>query len=218
MLTAEDVQRQVTVGPVVAVKETPLLIAMQRIVRGVQIQPHFFRCLGVGVQEKIHQHPVQGIRIRRNPVVTIPGRGFRPAQLQAVQRARTRQRIPSIPLPGSLRTGQVGFARPECQQAIRAQCIVIVEVFVAQGYTAHPLSDPFQHRVLDLVGIAIIAEAARNSPHQTQPAIHLAQQEGATVGGAPTRVETTYDLTPTEGVKCEWRGCTLYTYGTSLSV
>ena len=74
---------------------------------------------------------------------------------------------------------------------------------------AHPLGDQFQHRVLDPVGIAIIGEAARNSPHQTQPAIYLAQQEGPTVGGAPTRVETTYDLTLTEGVKCEWRGCTL---------
>ena len=49
-------------------------------------------------------------------------------------------------------------------------------------------------------------------------ASHLAQQEGATVGGEPTRVETTYDSTPTEGVKCEGRGGTLCTYGTSLSV
>ena len=49
-------------------------------------------------------------------------------------------------------------------------------------------------------------------------ASHLAQQEGPTVGGEPTRVETTYDLTPTEGVKCEGRGGTLCTYGTSLSV
>ena len=37
-------------------------------------------------------------------------------------------------------------------------------------------------------------------------ASHLAQQEGVTVGGEPARVETTYDLTPTEGVKCEGRG------------
>ncbi len=106
----------------------------------------------------------------------------------------------------------------ECQQAIRAQRIVIVEVFVAQGYPAHPLGDQFQHRVLDLVGIAIIGEAARNSPHQIQTVIHLAQQDGATIGGEPTRVETAYDLTPTEGVKFEWRGCTLCTHGTSLSV
>ena len=79
--------------------------------------------------------------------------------------------------------------------------------------SAYPRSRSRDRCVLDLVGIAIIGEAARNSPHQTQTAIHLAQQDGATIGGEPTRVETTYDLTPTEGVKCEWRGVyTVYSW------
>ena len=171
----------------------------------------------MGVQEQIHQHPVQGIRIRRDPAVAIPGRGLRLAQLQAVQRARARQRITPIPLPGSLRTGQVGLARPERQQAVAAQRIVIVEVFITQGNPAHPLGDHLQHRVLDLPGVAIIGEAVGDALRQPQAAIHLAQQDGAAIGGEPAGIETTDDLTTTEGVKFELRRRTLCVHGISLS-
>ena len=170
----------------------------------------------MGVQEQIHQYPVQRIRIRRDPAVAIPGRVLRLAQLQAVQCARARQRIPPIPLPGSLRAGQVGLARPERQQAVAAQRVVIVEVFIAQGNPTHPLGDHLQHRVLDLPGVAIIGEAICDALHQRQAAIHLPQQDGAAIGGEPARVETTDDLTAAEGVKFELRGRTLCVHGASL--
>src|SRR6185312_15208382 len=38
VLAAEDVQRQITIAVVIAVKETPLLMAMQRQIRHIQIQ------------------------------------------------------------------------------------------------------------------------------------------------------------------------------------
>lgn len=42
LLAAKHVQRQVTVAVVVAVKEAPFLLAMQRVVRGVKVQHQLF--------------------------------------------------------------------------------------------------------------------------------------------------------------------------------
>ena len=123
---------------------------------------------------------------------------------------------PPIPLPGSLRTGQVALARPERQQAVAAQRIVVVVVFVTHGNSPHPVDDQPQHRVFDLPGTAIIGEAVRNPLHQPQPAVHLAQKHGAAVAGEQTRAETTHDLTLAEGVRFKLAGSTLCAHGTAL--
>jgi hypothetical protein len=43
MLATEDVQGKVTVAAVVAVKETTFLMAVERIIRRIQIQPDLAR-------------------------------------------------------------------------------------------------------------------------------------------------------------------------------
>jgi hypothetical protein len=47
VLTAEDVQRQIAIAPVVAMEEATFLLTVQRVVRGVKIQPDLSRRLGV---------------------------------------------------------------------------------------------------------------------------------------------------------------------------
>jgi hypothetical protein len=51
MLATEDVQRQVAVATVVAVEEPPLLLAVQRVVRRIQIQNDLPGRLRMGLQE-----------------------------------------------------------------------------------------------------------------------------------------------------------------------
>jgi hypothetical protein len=51
MLAREDVQRQIAVAIVIAVKETPLLVPVQRIISGVQIQDDLARCFLVRIEE-----------------------------------------------------------------------------------------------------------------------------------------------------------------------
>jgi hypothetical protein len=51
MLSTKDVQRQITVFPIIAVKEPSFLLAVQGIVGRVDIQNDAFRNLGVRFQK-----------------------------------------------------------------------------------------------------------------------------------------------------------------------
>ena|ERR1700730_11633224 len=53
-LSAEDVQRQIPIVTIVAMEETPLLLPVQRIVSGIQVQDDFLRRFPVGLEENIH--------------------------------------------------------------------------------------------------------------------------------------------------------------------
>jgi hypothetical protein len=87
MLAAEDVQRQITVTVVIAVKEAPLLMAMQRQIRYVQIQYDAFGSLAVRLDKDLHQQGIQRFRLTLDLLVTVR---FFAAQLQPVQGAFTR--------------------------------------------------------------------------------------------------------------------------------
>ena len=65
MPAAEHIERQVAVAVVVAVEEPPLLVAVQRIVGGVEVEHDLLRRLGVGVEEEVHNSassPLMAIR------------------------------------------------------------------------------------------------------------------------------------------------------------
>jgi hypothetical protein len=62
MLAAEDVQRQIAVTSVVAVEERALLVAVQRIIGGIEIQSDPPRQLVVGLEEQIHQLSIPAVR------------------------------------------------------------------------------------------------------------------------------------------------------------
>ena len=55
MWPAGHIQREVAVAVVIAVEETPLLPAVQRVVGRVHIQDDLLRRRGVAVQEQLHQ-------------------------------------------------------------------------------------------------------------------------------------------------------------------
>lgn len=62
---AEDVQRQVAVTAV-AMEETPFLLAVQRVVGGVQIEDDLVRCLLVRLDEARDEQRLEGRRIERS--------------------------------------------------------------------------------------------------------------------------------------------------------
>ena len=69
VLAAEDVERQVTIVAVVAVEETRLLIAVQPIVSGVQVQDDLVWRLVVGLQEDIEEHLVYRLLLQHDLLV-----------------------------------------------------------------------------------------------------------------------------------------------------
>lgn len=84
MPAAKHVKRQVAVALVVAVKEAPFLIAVQRIVGRVQVQRDLLRRLRMRLHKQIDEQPLDRRRIVRDLLVVPRGRA---AQLQTVQRA-----------------------------------------------------------------------------------------------------------------------------------
>jgi hypothetical protein len=89
MGAAEDVQRQIAVAVVIAVKEAPFLMSVQRVVGGVEIEDDLLRPVLVRFQEQIDKQPLDPRPIPGDPVIA---RQLRPAQFQPVERALAGQR------------------------------------------------------------------------------------------------------------------------------
>src|SRR5262249_44179303 len=56
LLAAEDVKRQIAVVVVIAMKEPPFLMAVHRVIGGVEIEHHVPRWGGVGGYKLIDEH------------------------------------------------------------------------------------------------------------------------------------------------------------------
>ncbi len=86
---AEDVERQVAVAVIITMEELALLVAMQRIVGGIEVEDDLFRSLRVSFQEEIDEQAFDRRRVVTNLVIT---RRFGAAQFQPVQRGLAGQR------------------------------------------------------------------------------------------------------------------------------
>ena len=69
MPAAEDVERQIAVAVVVAVEEAPFLVAMQRVVGGVEIEDDLLRRACVGLDKEVDKHPLDCRRIMADLVI-----------------------------------------------------------------------------------------------------------------------------------------------------
>ena len=118
MFSAEDVQRQVAVAPVVAVEKPTLLVTVQRIIGRIQVQPNLSRRLAIRLHEYLHQHVVEPIRVGRDSLVSTLRRLGRLTQLQPIQRARARQRMTSVTLTHPMRTHNVHLAHQHRHHAV----------------------------------------------------------------------------------------------------
>ena len=201
MLTAEDVQRQVAVAPIVAVEEAALLLAVQRIIGRIQIQPDLPGWLLAGLQEHIHQQSIEPIRIRCDLPVAIPRCRIRRRQLQTVQSARSGQRIAPVTRPLSMLSRQIVLAHQQRQCAVRAQHIVIVEILVAERKAIHPLRHQRLNAVLNALRIPVVGETGREAPQHAEPMVYLPQQEPAAIRGDPTAIEPTHNIAPAQCLK-----------------
>ena len=72
---AEHVERQVAVAVVVAVEEPPLLVAVQRVVGGVEIEHDLLRRLRVRVEEEVHEQRLDRRAVVGDPAVAVGFRG-----------------------------------------------------------------------------------------------------------------------------------------------
>ncbi len=118
MLAAEGVQRKVTVILVVTVEEPTFLLAVQRIVRSVQIDHDLLRRLGVGLQEDINKQRPHCLEVQDGLLVTTGSVGVLGRQLQTIQRALAGKRTPAIPPTTSALTSRLSLSDDSRQQRI----------------------------------------------------------------------------------------------------
>lgn len=165
MAATEDVQRQIAVAAIVAVEEPALLLAVQRVVRGVAI-------------EDAARSPD-----RRTVIADLViARRLRPAQLQPVQRTLARQRR-------ARRPPCLELAAQRRQHRIVAKLVVVDQVLVAQRNPIDPLTNQRRDLVLDLPRLTVVVKALCKPINQPDRPRCPTQQQTSRVRRQPTAVE-----------------------------
>src|ERR1700756_524027 len=82
MPPTKDIQRQIAVTVVIAVEEASLLMPVQRVVGGVEVECNLRRRLVVGIEKQIDEQPLHGVSIGGDLVVAgrLGGAAFQPVQ------------------------------------------------------------------------------------------------------------------------------------------
>src|SRR3954453_8610586 len=154
-------------------EEPAFLLAMQRVIGGIEIQRDLCRSLGVGIEEQIDEQSLDGRGIGGNAGMA----GWLvAAELEPVQRAFARQRR-ALLAPGRQ------LARKRCQHRIMAELVVVVEVLITQRNANNPLHHQRLDGMLGVGRIAAVLEAGRQAPGQAQHPVRRPQQQCAGVGG-----------------------------------
>ena len=211
VIATEDVQRQVAVGIVVAVEEAAQLVTVPHEVRRVQVQNDPRGWDGVLPQEGRDEEGLQGVEVGHDLLVAAWGVGPDGGELQAVEGALAGQRLAAV--VGALAVLAVGvlLADEDGQEGV-----VVVEVLVAQAEAEEALLEEFGEGMLDLVGVAVVGEAAGELVDEVELGFDLAEEEVARVGGNGGAVEADADSTAAEGLKGEGRWHTLCSHGAVL--
>ena len=144
MPAAEDVERQIAVAVVVTVEVPTLLLAVERIVGGVEVDLDADRRLAMGIEKDIDKQPLD----RRAVVIelVVPVLADLVGMLQPVQR-----RLPRQPATGLVEHGR--------ERWIVAQLVVIDQILVAEREAEDALAQQVGNRVGDAVGQPQIAES-----------------------------------------------------------
>src|SRR5262249_35233812 len=136
-IAAEEIQRQIAVFLIVAMKEASFLFAVQRIVSRVQIDDDQLRRLFVRLRKDVDEKIIRPLLIQSDLFVAAILGGIIRTQLQAIERALAGKGSPSISLPSSLLPFRIKLAEGGGQERVPPQQIVIIEVFVSER---HPIN------------------------------------------------------------------------------
>jgi hypothetical protein len=199
MRAAENVQRQITIAVVIAVKEPPLLMPVQRVVGGVEIEDDLLGRLLVRLQEQIDKQRLDLGAIPGDPVIA---RQLRPAPLQPVERRFAGQRR-TIPAAGRQLAGQHRHCR------VVAQLVVIDQIFIAQRNSEHALPDQRRHFVLDQFRRAAVGKTLGKPLDQPDCPICRPQQQGSRIRGDLAAVKPRHHRAPFDACKTEQIRATL---------
>ena len=180
--------------PVVAVEKALFLMAVQRVVGGVEIEHDALGLARLRLNVEIGQQPLHRARVENDLLVTALRAGVGRGPFEAVEGALAGAGVAAVLGSAALFAFEVLLAAEQGQQRVGTQLIVIVEVLVTQRQPVDALGDQLAHAVFDLPGLAMIAETVGELPHDAGALFGLAQQRRAAVGGDRAAVETGHHL------------------------
>ena len=120
VLATEDIQRQITVVPVIPVEESPFLVTVHRVIGRVEVEPDLARRPAIRLHEQLHQQFIKCLGARDDALVATARRLLGLTKLQAVQGARAGQGMAPVALAHAPLAGHVRLADQHRNQRIIA--------------------------------------------------------------------------------------------------
>jgi hypothetical protein len=184
MPAAKHVQRQIAVAIVVAVKEAALLMPVQRVVGGIEIEDDLFGRRRVS----LHEQRDEQLLDRRAVVANLMVAARRQRRvLEPVERALSGERRAVL-------APRLELASERRQYRIVAQLVMVDEILVPERDPADALHEHGPDGVLDQIRRAAVGEAPCQTPHQPDRPIGGAQQQRPGVRGHLPTVERSHHL------------------------
>jgi len=179
------------------VEEPPLLMAVQRVVGGVEIEDDPARRCLVCLEEESDEQPLD-----RRPIVAdlVVARGSDRRVLEPVQRALAGER-------GAVLASRLELAGQRREHGVVAQLIVVDEILVPQRDPEHPLRHHGRDAVLDQGRCAAVLETGGEPVHQADRPISGPKQHRSGIRRRITTVKRRLYCTPfSKLLASEWRG------------
>ena len=177
-LAAEHIKRQETIVIIIAVEEPAFLLAMHRIVGGVEVEDQFlgrrFERRDEGLQQDLVDAP------RPGPVGGV---------LETAQRRRAGQRAVTL--------------RRRLQSEIMAKIRMVVDVLVAQRQPEYTLAQHGRETVLHLARLPGVDQTPHRRGRQTQYPIRLAQKQNPAIARDVAAAKISPHPSPAAGWKLD---------------
>jgi hypothetical protein len=167
MSAAEHIKWQITVAIVVGVEKPALLIAVQGVVGGVEVEGYLLGRFFVRLEKEVDEQALDRGRLVRD--LTILRRRVA-RQFEPVQRGFAGHRR-------AVRTPRCELAGQNRHQRIMAQVVVVVEILISQRKAEYALPDQGGHRVFDISAITRVAKAAGQATNQTDRLVRRSQKK-----------------------------------------
>lgn len=202
-VSAEDVGWQVAMVPVVPMKKSALLPAVNGIVRGVEVEDDLVRRPVMGIEEELNEEPLQRAGIVQDLEVSPIRMERRRRRLEAIERCVPGESSPRIPRHAPALAERVRFAHRQGKHRVAAERVVIVEILVAAGERKHALGEELCERVLNESWISVICEAGCDAAKTIAQLRGFTQQKGSSVTRDVPAVEGGVNAPAAQGMKRE---------------
>ncbi len=149
-------------------KEASLLIAVQGVVGGIEIEDDLLRRFVVGLQEQRDKQALQGLRVVADPVVA-PRCSLRRV-LKAIERRLAGKSCAVLSLG-------LKPVRQQAQHRVVAQLVMVFDILITKRDPGNALADHRLEAVDHQILIAMIDKTGRNPLKQIDGLIDMAQQQ-----------------------------------------